>query len=204
LLPQFRGSLAEELPPPAEPGPQRVVAIDLAAAERPLALPCFDGATLPTWTLSDGDWFPIVYLMLGDRLDVRFENRLPREGEHTSLHWHGIRLPNDQDGVPYLTQQPVLPGERFSYSFVPPDTGSFFFHPHCNTAEQLGRGLAGLLIVRGDETQPYDADILANQRAGERIPSVLDAGGRRQSRNVRHDPQRQWPDQSGDRAPRGG
>ena len=153
------GLHAKELAPPAEPGPQRVVTIDLAAAERPLALPCFGGATLPTWTLSESDWLPVVDLMIGERLDVRFENRLPREGEHTSLHWHGIRLPNDQDGVPYLTQEPVLPGEQFNYSFVPPDTGSFFFHPHCNTAEQLGRGLAGLLIVKGDETEPYDADM---------------------------------------------
>ena len=61
--------------------------------------------------------------------------------------------------MPYLTQQPVQPGERFAYSFVPPDTGTFFFHPHCNTAEQLGRGLAGVLIVEGDETEPYDADV---------------------------------------------
>jgi FtsP/CotA-like multicopper oxidase with cupredoxin domain len=159
LLPRLGNSYAQELASPPEPGPQRIVAIDLAAAERPLALPCFGGATLPTWTLSEREWLPVVRLMLGDRLDVRFENRLTREGEHTSIHWHGIRLPNDQDGVPYLTQPPVQPGEKFSYSFVPPDTGSFFFHPHCNTVEQLGRGLAGLLIVQGDETEPYDADV---------------------------------------------
>jgi FtsP/CotA-like multicopper oxidase with cupredoxin domain len=111
------------------------------------------------WTLSDGAWPPVVRLKLGQRLEASLENRLSREGEHTSIHWHGIRLPNDQDGVPYLTQKPVLPGERFSYSFVPPDTGTFFFHPHCNTVEQLGRGMAGVLIVEGDETEPYDADI---------------------------------------------
>ena len=87
------------------------------------------------------------------------QNNLPREDEHSSIHWHGIRLPNDQDGVPYLTQQPVWPGEEFSYSFVPPDTGTFFFHPHCDTAQQLGRGMAGVLIVEGDESEPYDADV---------------------------------------------
>ena len=111
------------------------------------------------WTLSDGAWPPVVRLKLGQRLEASLENRLSREGEHTSIHWHGIRLPNDQDGVPYLTQKPVLPDERFAYSFVPPDTGTFFFHPHCNTVEQLGRGMAGVLIVEGDETEPYDADV---------------------------------------------
>ena len=69
-----------------------------------------------------------------------------------------MRIPNDEDGVPYITQRPVWPGERYSYSFTPPDTGSFFFHPHCDTIQQLGRGMAGVLIIEGDETEPYDAD----------------------------------------------
>ena len=93
-----------------------------------------------------------------DRLDATLDNRLPHKDEHTSIHWHGIRLPNDQDGVPYLVQPPVEPGESFRYSFVPPDTGTFFFHTHCNTSEQLGRGLVGILIVDGDTTTPYAAD----------------------------------------------
>lgn len=152
-------SHAGELPPPADPANGGVVSLDLVAAERPTALPCFGGNSLPLWSLTDGPWPPVVRLKLGERLDARFTNRLPREGEHSSIHWHGIRLPNDQDGVPYLTQQPVWPGEKFAYSFVPPDTGTFFFHPHCDTAEQLGRGMAGVLIVEGDETEPYDADV---------------------------------------------
>jgi FtsP/CotA-like multicopper oxidase with cupredoxin domain len=110
------------------------------------------------WTFSPGSWLPLIRLNLGDRLDVVLENRLPRDGEHTSIHWHGIRLPNDQDGVPFLVQRPVLPGESFRYSFVPPDPGTFFFHTHCNTSEQLGRGLGGVLIVDGDTTEPYAAD----------------------------------------------
>ena len=158
LLPCFAGP-ARALPPPAVPETGRTVSLDLVAGERMTALPCFNGGSLPMWTFSDGAWPPIVRLKLGDRLDVRFENRLPRAGEHTSVHWHGLRIPNAEDGVPYLTQEPVWPGEHFRYSFVPPDTGSFFFHPHCNTVEQLGRGLAGILIVEGDESEPYDADV---------------------------------------------
>lgn len=153
-----RRSYAKPLPAPAEAAAGKTVSWDLVAAERPGALPCFGGRTLPMWTFADNAWPPAVRIDLGDRLETRLTNRLPRDGEHTSIHWHGVRLPNDQDGVPYLVQPPVLPGESFTYSFVPPDTGTFFFHTHCNTVEQLGRGLLGLLIVDGDAAEPYDAD----------------------------------------------
>ena len=112
------------------------------------------------WTFQEGTWPPVIRLKLGEQLDVTLENRLPRPDESTSIHWHGCRLPNDQDGVPYLVQNPVRPGEQFRYRFMPPDTGTFFFHTHCNTAEQLGRGMQGILIVDGDTTEPYDADLV--------------------------------------------
>ncbi len=63
------------------------------------------------------------------------------------------------DGVPYLTQMPVLPGDEFHYRFVPPDAGTFFFHPHCDTATQLGRGLVGALIVE-ERLQAFDDDVV--------------------------------------------
>lgn len=63
------------------------------------------------------------------------------------------------DGVPYLTQMPVLPGDAFHYRFIPPDAGTFFFHPHCDTATQLGRGLVGALIVE-ERQQAFDDDVV--------------------------------------------
>ena len=146
------------LPPPATPQGGRVVDVELTAAERPFALPAFGGRALPLWTFSAASPMPVLRLRLGDRLRVRLTNALPRKGEHVSIHWHGIRLPMAQDGVPYLSQMPVEPGQSFAYDFVPPDTGTFFFHTHCNTAEQLGRGLSGILIVDGDESHPFDAE----------------------------------------------
>lgn len=146
------------LPPPATPQGGRVVDVELTAAERPFALPAFGGRALPLWTFSAASPTPVLRLRLGDRLRVRLTNALPRKGEHVSIHWHGIRLPMAQDGVPYLSQMPVEPGQSFAYDFVPPDTGTFFFHTHCNTAEQLGRGLSGILIVDGDESHPFDAE----------------------------------------------
>lgn len=147
-----------------EPGPGKTVAIGLRAAERSIALPCFGGRALPLWTFSDGEWPPLIRLNLGDRLEATLENHLPRAEESTSIHWHGIRLPNDQDGVPFLVQPPVQPGESFRYGFTPPDAGTFFFHTHCNTVEQLGRGLEGILIIDGDTTEPYDADTVLLMR----------------------------------------
>ncbi len=128
------------------------------------------------WTFADDAWLPVVRLNLGDRLTTRFTNRLTRPGEHTSIHWHGIRLPNKEDGVPYLTQLPVEPGASYDYDFTPPDTGTFFFHTHCNTIEQLSRGLAGMLIIDGDTTQPYEADeiiVLRDWRIEAGAPSFL-------------------------------
>jgi FtsP/CotA-like multicopper oxidase with cupredoxin domain len=136
----------------------KTVAVQLAAAERTVALPCFGGRSLPLWTFADGAWPPAIRLDLGDWLEVTLENQLPMPDQSTSIHWHGIRLPNDQDGVPYLVQSPVRPSESFRYRFRPPDAGTYFFHTHCNTVEQLGRGLEGVLIIDGDTTHPYDAD----------------------------------------------
>ncbi|WP_237151920.1 multicopper oxidase family protein [Oryzibacter oryziterrae] len=157
-LAQPRPSFANPRNPGPVPKPTsgRTVRLELDVAERPQSLPCFGGRNLPLWTFSPDTPLPIVRMKLGDRLDTHLVNNLTRANEHVSIHWHGLRIPIDQDGVPYISQYPVAPGRSYDYSFVPPDTGSYLFHTHCNTAEQLGRGLAGLIIVEGDETEPYD------------------------------------------------
>src|SRR6266446_5501130 len=63
------------------------------------------------------------------------------------------------DGVPGLTQPPIGSGESFTYEFTPPDAGTFWYHPHANSLEQLGRGMAGALIVEAPEAVPVDRDI---------------------------------------------
>ncbi|MFC4173102.1 multicopper oxidase family protein [Microvirga sp. GCM10011540] len=130
--------------------------LTFVAAEREARLLGPSGPVSRVWTYTD-DLFGVVRMRLGDTLRARLDNRLP---EHTSMHWHGIRVPNSQDGVQYLTQPPVNPGETFAYEFTPPDTGTFFFHPHCNETGQVGRGLAGILIVEGDEQEPSHADLV--------------------------------------------
>lgn len=150
------GPAPRPLPPAPKPRNPAVRRITLSAAERPVRLLGADRPASPLWTYG-AEPLTVIRARRGDVLEARLENALP---EHTSVHWHGIRLPNAMDGVPYMTQAPVETGGHFDYRFAPPDTGTFFFHPHCDTVRQLGRGLAGALIVEGDEPTPYGADLL--------------------------------------------
>jgi FtsP/CotA-like multicopper oxidase with cupredoxin domain len=78
--------------------------------------------------------------------------------EVTTAHWHGLRVPHDQDGVPYLSQLPIWMGETYAYEFTPQDAGTYWFHPHCNTMEQIARGAAGVIVVEEAENPGFDAD----------------------------------------------
>ena len=115
----------------------------------PLDLELVPGHLSPAWAY--GGQAPGLELRVrqGDWLRVRFINHLPVA---STIHWHGIRLPLAMDGVPYVSQLPVLPGEYFDYQFQVPDAGSFWYHPHITSSEQLGRGLVGPLIV--EEREP--------------------------------------------------
>ena len=105
---------------------------------------------------------PILRVKRGDELRVRLVNDL---GAPTSVHWHGIRLPNAMDGVPQLTQPAVAPGASFDYRFRPPDAGTFWYH--APVAAQIDQGLYGALIV--EETRPVAVD--------RDVVLVLSAGG---------------------------
>ena len=133
----------------------RTVDHHLIAAERQIRVPADGGPLVDAWTFADGP-LPVIRIKRGDRLRVLVENRLQ---QFITVHWHGLRVPNSMDGVPYMTQAPIVTGQSFTYDFTPPDTGTFFFHTHCNTIEQLGRGLCGVLIVEGDEVVPHDAEL---------------------------------------------
>ena len=74
------------------------------------------------------------------------------------MHWHGIRAPNQSDGVAPLTQQLVTPGQRFRYDVPLPDAGFYFFHPHCDETGQIGRGLFALLLVEDPRDPRFDLE----------------------------------------------
>ncbi|HUF45095.1 MAG TPA: multicopper oxidase family protein, partial [Aestuariivirgaceae bacterium] len=99
---------------------------------------------------------PTLKVRQGEQLKVRLVNELL---EPTSIHWHGIRLPNAMDGT-VLTQAPVEPGESFDYVFAPPDAGTFWYHPHFRSAQQVDRGLYGALIVEEENLPAGMSDVV--------------------------------------------
>jgi FtsP/CotA-like multicopper oxidase with cupredoxin domain len=109
------------------------------------------------WTYNDTVPGTVVRLRQGERARLTVDNQLDQD---TTVHWHGVRLPNAMDGVPGLTQPPIKPGASFVYEFTPPDAGTFWYHPHANSLEQLGRGLAGAVIVEEHEPIAVDRDVL--------------------------------------------
>jgi len=100
---------------------------------------------------------PQLRVKLGETVRVAFENDLPEE---TTVHWHGVRVANEMDGVPGVTQDPIQPGASFVYEFTPKDAGTFWFHPHVRGSEQVERGLYGVLIVEDEQEHSYSQDVV--------------------------------------------
>ena len=131
----------------------RVRSFELTAA--PTSIQQFDGRLLDVWAYNGKVPGPVLRVRLGEEIEVKLHNRLPQP---TTIHWHGVRVPNAMDGVPGVTQEPVAPGASFTYRFTPKDAGTFWFHPHVRTAEQVERGLYGVLVVEDAAPLPYSRD----------------------------------------------
>jgi FtsP/CotA-like multicopper oxidase with cupredoxin domain len=100
---------------------------------------------------------PEIRVRQGEPVRIVVENKLT---EGTTVHWHGIRLPIAMDGVPGISQPSIQPQGSFSYEFTPPDAGTFWYHPHADTLQQLGRGMAGALIIEEPLSVLVDRDVL--------------------------------------------
>lgn len=134
----------------ARPGAS-VTRLDLRASPTTLDL---GGRRVDTWTYDGGLPGPELRVTEGDVLEVALRNDLP---EATTIHWHGVALRNDMDGVPDLTGVSVDPGESFTYRFTVPDAGTYWFHPHMGL--QLDRGLyAPLVVEERSGSGRYDVD----------------------------------------------
>ncbi|MCZ2075879.1 MAG: multicopper oxidase family protein [Bryobacterales bacterium] len=119
---------------------------------------------------------PEIRVREGDRLHIQVVNRLPAE---TTIHWHGIPVPNPMDGVAGLTQQPIAPGGSFTYDFVATPAGSYLYHSHVGL--QLDRGLIAPLIVEEKNTHvSYDREysvVLDDFLSGEPQPLGANSSG---------------------------
>ncbi len=126
-----------------------VVEIDLHATTASLELTA--GQATELWTYDGLLPGPLIRAKVGDTLTVHFTNDL---AEATTIHWHGVRVPVDMDGVPDHSQPAVEPGGTFDYSFTLPDSGLFWYHPHFDSAAQVGNGLYGTLLVEDPSAPP--------------------------------------------------
>jgi len=135
------------------PSASAVRSFELTAA--PTSVQQFDGRLLDVWAYNDRVPGPILRVRLGESIEVKLHNRLPQP---TTIHWHGVRVPNAMDGVPGVTQDRIAPGSTFTYRFTPKDAGTFWFHPHVRSSEQIERGLYGVLIVDDAAPLPYNRD----------------------------------------------
>ena len=102
------------------------------------------GRRVKAWAYNGQVPGPQIRVREGDRVRVKLVNKL---AESTAIHFHGLELPNDQDGVPFITQPPVKPGESYTYEFTVPNAGSHMYHSHHNAAIQVGLGLLGAFVV---------------------------------------------------------
>jgi FtsP/CotA-like multicopper oxidase with cupredoxin domain len=110
------------------------------------------GQTLEAWTYNGTVPAPEIRVTEGDKVRVRLKNELD---EPTAIHFHGLYIPNGMDGVPFITQSPVNPGETFTYDFVARNPGSHMYHSHLNSALQVTKGLLGAFIIEPKEKSQY-------------------------------------------------
>jgi len=147
---EFKGGFPETRKPTG-----KVQTVDLVADEAQWGIvPPYQTAV---WAYNGTVPGPVLRVKLGDTLKVRLTNRLEQA---TTMHWHGVRVPNAMDGVPGVTQPPIQPGDSFTYEFTPKDAGTFWFHPHLNSPEQIERGLYGVLIVEDPKEPKYSQDLV--------------------------------------------
>ncbi|MDQ2784083.1 MAG: multicopper oxidase domain-containing protein [Chloroflexota bacterium] len=97
---------------------------------------------------------PQIRVTEGDKVRVILKNELD---EATAIHYHGLVIPNAMDGVPFITQPPVNPGESFTYEFTAKNPGSHMYHSHMNSALQVTKGLLGAFIIKPKDRSAYPA-----------------------------------------------
>jgi FtsP/CotA-like multicopper oxidase with cupredoxin domain len=97
---------------------------------------------------------PILRATVGDTVRINVKNNLE---ESSTIHWHGLYVPNAMDGVPYVNQDPIKPGGTFTYEFTLRNSGTHMYHSHHNALDQVNRGLLGAFIVDPVDPSTYPA-----------------------------------------------
>lgn len=119
----------------------------------------YEPGPIYTWGYNGSNPGPVMEIIQGEKIRVIFKNKLP---ESTTLHWHGLEVPYNQDGAAGHSQNPVKPGEGFIYEWTAEQAGTFMYHSSTNLSKQLSMGLVSFLIVHPEKTPEtlVDHDIL--------------------------------------------
>jgi hypothetical protein len=115
----------------------------------PVKQPIAPGKTLDLWGFNETSPGPTIQVSQGDRVRIILDNHLP---EPTSMHWHGLEIPNNMDGMPGMSQDAIKPGGRFVYEFTLHQEGTYFYHSHMAMQEMFG--MLGALIIH--PKTPYE------------------------------------------------
>lgn len=145
-------------------GVRRDGALEFELDAQPVWWRIFGTQRVAAWAYNGMVPGPVIRVRNGERVRIRFTNRLP---EKTTVHWHGIGVPNSEDGVPGVTQKAIQPGAEYTYEFTarpagdPDGAGTFLYHSHVDEDRQMSAGLAGTFIIdppRGSDPQRYDVE----------------------------------------------
>jgi len=113
------------------------------------------GMTANLWGYNGQSPGPTIECVEGDKVRIFVTNRLP---EHTTIHWHGVLLPNGMDGVGGLTQPQIPAGKTYVYEFVMKHSGTFMYHPHADEMVQMAMGMMGFIVVHPKDPGRYRVD----------------------------------------------
>ena len=117
------------------------------------------GMKAKLWGYNGSSPGPTIEAVEGERVRIFVTNKLP---EHTTVHWHGVLLPNGMDGVGGLTQPQIPPGKTFVYEFEMKHSGTFMYHPHSDEMVQMAMGMMGMMVVhpRDNSFRSVDRDFV--------------------------------------------
>lgn len=140
----------------ADPGRPADVTFDLVARQQQVTI---GGRIQPGYTINGQTPGPTITAVVGQLVEVHLSNESVAAG--VSLHWHGLDVPNAMDGVAGVTQDDVRVGGEFTYRFVADDAGTYWYHSHQASNEQVSGGLFGALVIRPTRSTPTIVEVTA-------------------------------------------
>jgi FtsP/CotA-like multicopper oxidase with cupredoxin domain len=111
---------------------------------KPIRWNILKDVVVTAWTYNGMVPGPLIRVTDGDKVRILVKNNL---SEPTTIHWHGVQVPNNMDGIPDETQKPIQPDETFTYEFVAKPAGTYWYHSHFDSDKQISVGLSGAFII---------------------------------------------------------